>query len=163
MGFGKVAKTSAKRKEIQYLFHHKIAVMVESHCIPHSWILNIDQILLKHISVGIFTLVNKGVKSVTMERDNSKRCITATFGIILNNNFQLIQLICAQKTEQSFPCHKSSDEFSLSVIQTHYSNSTESIELIDEIIAPELENKWQKFSLPPVFKGLHNMGSLLFK
>ena len=97
MGFIKRAKISAQvsipggaRKDIEYLFHHNIATMVERHCIPHSVILNIDQTPLKYVSVGNFTLDKKEAKSVSVEGSNNKRCIIATFGISLNNNFLLL-------------------------------------------------------------------------
>ena len=151
MGFVKRAKTSAKvpipdgaRKEIEYLFHHEIATMVERHNIPHSMILNIDQTPLKYVSVGNFTLAEKGEKCVTLEGSNDKRCMTATFGISFSNNFLPIQLIYGGKTEQSIPRFKFPEEFSLSADQTHYSHSTESIKLIDEMIAPSTKfpNEW---------------------
>ena len=105
-------------------------------------ILNIDQTPLKYVSIGSFTLTKKGAKSLTMEGSNDKRCITATCGLNLNNNFLLIQLIYAGKTNQSLPCYK------LIVNPTHYSNSTELVKLTDEIVAPYLENKWKKLHLP---------------
>ena len=89
---------------------------------------------------------------------SDKRCITATFGISLNNNFLPIQLIYAGKTEQSFPRSKLLDEFSLSVSPTHYSNSLEPIKLIHEIMARHIENERQNLNLPPTHKALLIMG-----
>lgn len=121
--------------------------------ILHSIILNIDQTTLKYVFVGNFTLARKVAKPVTVEENNNKRCITATFGIRLNINFLPIQLIYAGKraelTHYKFP-----DEFGLSVNPTHYSNSTESIKLGNEIVALYLESERQNLNLPPTFKGL---------
>lgn len=61
--------------------------MVERHRMPHLMILNIDQTLLKYVCIANFTVAEKGETSVTVEGSNDKRCITAIFGIGLNNNF----------------------------------------------------------------------------
>ena len=37
---------------------------------------------------------------------------------------------------------------------THYSNSTESIKLTNEVTAPYLQNEHQNLNLPPTHKGL---------
>ena len=95
-----------------------------------------------------------GAKSVVIERNNDKRCITGTFGISFSSNFLPIQLIYGGKTEQSLPRFKFPAEFSLSANPMHYSNTTESIKLIDEIIAPYLEIEIEKHNLPPTQKGL---------
>ena len=129
------------------MFCYEIAAIL------HSIILNIDRALLKYVFVRNFTLARKVAKPVTVEENDDKRCITATFGILLNINFLPIQLIYAGKraelTRYKFP-----DEFGLSVNPTHYSNSTESIKLIDEIVALYLESERQNLNLPPAFKGL---------
>ena len=99
MGFVRPMKTSAKvtipdsaRKELEYLFHYEIATMIETHNIPHSMITNIDQIPLRYLTVGNFTLTEKGGKSVVIEGNNNKRCITGMFGISFLT-YSIIKLI----------------------------------------------------------------------
>ena len=73
------------------MFCYEIAAIL------HSIILNIDRALLKYVFVRNFTLARKVAKPVTVEENDDKRCITATFGILLNINFLPIQLIYAGK------------------------------------------------------------------
>lgn len=65
-----------------------------------------------------------------------------------------IQLIYGGKTEQSLPRFKFPDGFSLSANPTHYSNTTESIKIIEEIISPYLKEERATLKLPPDQKGL---------
>ena len=118
MSFVRCMKTSSKvtipegpRKKLDYLLHHEIVTMIEKHKIPHSMVINIDQTPLKYVSVGNFTLAQKGSSSVTAEGVNDKRCITGTFGISFKGNFLPIQLIYAGKTAQSLPHFKFPSEF----------------------------------------------------
>lgn len=161
MGFVRRMKTSSKvnipdgaRKEMEFLFHHEIVTLIEKHNIPHSMIINIDQTPLKYVPTGNFTLAKRGSASVVMEAASDKRSITGTFGITFTNKFLPIQLIYGGKTEQSLPRFKFPDGFSLSANPTHYSNTTESIKIIEEIISPYLKEERATLKLPPDQKGL---------
>ena len=161
MGFVRRMKTSSKvsipdgaRKEIEFLFHHEIVSLIEEHDIPCSMIINIDQTPLKYVPTGNFTLAAKGSTTVTTEGESDKRCITGTFGITFTNKFLPIQLIYGGKTEQSLPRFNFPEGFSTSVNPTHYSNATESIKLIEEIIVPYLKEERKKLGLEISHKGL---------
>ena len=162
MGFVRRRKTSSKatipdgaRKELEYLLHHEIVMMIEKHKIPYSMvIINIDQTPLKYVSVGNFTLAQKDSSSFTIEGVNDKRYITGTSGSVSRAIFFPIQLIYAGKTAQSLPRFKFPSEFSLSVNATHYSNSDESIKFIEEIIAPCMKKERERQHLSPTEKGL---------
>ena len=52
----------------------------------------------------------------------------------MNDHFLPMQLIYGEKTKQSFPRFKFPDGFSLSCNPKHFSNTMESIKLINEII-----------------------------
>ena len=161
MGFVRRMKTSFKvsipdgaRKEIEFLFHHEIVSLIEEHDIPCSMIINIDQTPLKYVPTGNFTLAAKASTTATMEGGSYKRCITGTFGITFTNKFLPIQLIYGGKTEQSLPQFKFPEGFSTSLNPTHYSNVTESIKLIEEIIVPYLKEERKKLGLEISHKGL---------
>ena len=57
---------------------------------PHSMVINNDQKHLKYVSVGKFTLAQKGSSSVTVEGVNDKRYIIGAFGISFTGNFQFM-------------------------------------------------------------------------
>ena len=81
-------------------------------------------------------LAEKGETSVTMEGSSDKRCKknTPIFGISLNTNFLPTQLIYFMLRRQSRTFHILNANLAL------YSNSTESIKLIDEFIAPYISD-----------------------
>ena len=83
-----------------------------------------------------FTMAKKGSNNVTIHGCNDKRTITATFVITLSGEFLPMQLIYGGKTLQSLPRYQFPQSFSLSVNPKHYSSTTESLKLLNEIIIP---------------------------
>ena len=105
MGFVRRMSTTAKvpipdkaRKEIEFVFMHKIVQKIEKHQIPHSLIINADQTPLKYVPVGRSTLAAKNSKNVPLAGAADKRAITATFGQTLDDTFLPMQLIYKGKT-----------------------------------------------------------------
>ena len=143
MGFVKRMKTTGKveipegaMKEAQLLYLHDIMSLVEEHNIPDSLVMNLDQTPLKYVPTSNHTLAKKGSKSIAIAGSYDKRCITGTYVITLKGDFLPIQLIYGGKTNQSLPRFKFPESFSLSVNPKHFSNTSESIKIIDEIIIP---------------------------
>ena len=148
MGFKKRTCTTSKpeipelaKKEAKLIFQHQIADHVERHSIPSSLIMNFDQTPLKYAPVANQTLARKGTKHVAVKGQSFKKAITATFGITFSMKFLPMQLIYGGKTERSFPKVKFPDSFSLSANEKHFSNTQESLKLIEEIITPYVEKE----------------------
>ena len=155
MGFVKRASTTSRpeipygaRKEVELIFHHDIAYKVEKFQIPQSLIINIDQTPSKFAPASSRTLAKKNSKHVRIAGSSYKKAITATFGITFPNAFLLMQLIYAGKTAASFPKVKFLDTFSLSANPKHFSNTEESLKLIEEIIIPYIESERKKLGAP---------------
>ena len=156
MGFVKRACTTSKPeipeqalKDAKLLFQHQIVDLIHRHSIPFSLIMNFDQTPLKYAPVANQTLSKKGSKHVAIKGSSFKQAITATFGITFSTKFLPMQLIYGRKTEKSLPRVQFPDSFSLSVInEKHYSNTHESIKLIDEIIVPYIEKEREMLQLP---------------
>ena len=91
------------RKEIEFVFMHKIVQKVEKHNIPHSLIINANQTPSKYVSAGRSTLAEKNVKDVPISGSADKRSITATFAETLDGSFLPFHLIYKGKTKQSLP------------------------------------------------------------
>ena len=148
MDFVKRAATTGRpeipegtRKEAVILFHHQIVELVEEHNFPPSFILNFAQTPLNYAPVASQTLASKGSKHIVISGITYIKLLTATFGITLLNHFLPIQLIYGGKTSQSLPKIKFPQSFSLSVNEKHFSNTSESIKLVDEIIIPYIETE----------------------
>ena len=86
-------------------------------------------------------MTKKGVKSVAIAGSADKRSITGTFVITLNGDFLSLQLIYGGKTKQSLPRYKFPHSFSLSVNPNHFSNTEESIKIINEIVIPYVKRE----------------------
>ena len=70
-----------------------------------------------------------------------RKLLTVTFGITFSNSFLPIQLLYRGKTAQSIPRTKYPESFSLSANVKHFSNTTENIKLIHEIILSYVERE----------------------
>ena len=76
-----------------------------------------------------------------------QQAITATFAIKYTDEFLPVQLICGRKTKRSIPIYKPLKNFSLSANPNHFSNTYESLKLIDEIIVPHIQSERTKLQL----------------
>ena len=143
MGFKKRTCTTPKpeipelaKKEAKLIFQHQIAEVMERHSIPLPLVMNFDQTPLKYAPVANQTLSRKESKHVEIKGQSFKQAITATFGITFSDKFLSMQLIYGGKTKQSLPKVNFPDSFSLSVNEKHFSNTNESLKLIEDIITP---------------------------
>ena len=138
----------AVQKEAELIFQHKIAKIVESNNIPDAMILNLDQTPSKFVPSASTTLAARGEKSIPVAGSSDKRAITATFTISHDGNFLPMQLIYQGTTVQSLPQFEFPQSFSLSMNPKHFSNTAESLKIIDEIIVPYLTSKRNELRLP---------------
>ena len=132
----KVEIPEGVRKEAELMYLHNIVAIVEENKIPQNLIMNLDQTPLKYVPVSHHTMAKKGVKSVSIAGSSDKRCITGTFVITLEGDFLPLQLIYDGKIKQSLPRYKLPESFSLSINPKHFSNTEESIKIIEEIVLP---------------------------
>ena len=145
---GKIEIPDGSKKEAQLLYLHNIVSLVDDHNVPDSLILNLDQTKLKYIPSANHTLAKKGSKSIGIAGSNDKRCITGTFTVSLKGGFLPMQLIYGWKTNQSLPRFKFPESFSLSENPKHYSNTLESIKVIDEVKTPYVNAQREILSNP---------------
>ena len=110
-------------------------------------VLNIDQTPLKYVPCGKTPVAEKSSSTVPINGVSDKRMITATFTISLDGKFLPIQLIYAGKTERSIPKIKFTKSFLLSTNPTHFSNETESLKLMKEIVIPYFQTERKKLGL----------------
>ena len=134
-------------KEAKLLFQHQIVSIVEDDEIPESLIMNFDQTSLKYAPVSNSTLAKKGSKHIPITVGAFKESITATFGITYSGNFLPMQLVYKGKTQRGFPRGNFPSSFSLSANSKHFSNTQESLKLLDEIIIPYVEKKREVLNL----------------
>ena len=86
----------------------------------------------------------KRTENVRISGIDDKRSINTTFSITMENKFLLMQLLYKRKTSQSLPKIQVPNGFSLSATLKHYSNETESLKFLKEIIMPyvKTEQEW---------------------
>ena len=144
---GKVPISEDLRKELELSYLYGIVSKIEKNNIPHSLVLNLDQTPTKYVPTSNKTMAPKGSKTVPIKGSTDKRSITATFTITLEGHFLPIQLIYAGKTKKSLPRVKFPASFSLSANPKHYSNETESVKILNDIIIPYVKNQREKLGL----------------
>jgi len=145
---GKVEIPEGAKKEAELLFLHSIVKTVEKYQIPHSLIINLDQTPLKYIPAMNHTMAKQNSKNVAIAGSSDKRSITGTFTVTLDGRFLPMQLIYGGKTKQSLPRFEFPKDFSLSCNPKHFSNTEESVKLINEIILPYVENQRKEMEKP---------------
>ena len=135
------------KKEAGLILHHQIVDLIEKYQIPPSMVINIDQTPLKYAQVTNQTLVTKGSKHVAITGRSYRQAIPVTFGVTYENGFLPMQLIYGGKTVQSIPRFKFPESFSLSRNPKHYSNTEESLKLLDEVIIPYVVSERERLLL----------------
>ena len=139
---GKVAITEGAKNEAQLVYLH--VMIAEEHKVPSYLIFNLDQTLMKCITVGRQNVAKKGSKLVSISGSSDKRSIRGTFIITLSGKFFPMQLIYGGNTRQSLPRFKFPESFSLSANPKHFSNKAESLKVIEEIIFPYVKQQCQE-------------------
>ena len=104
--------------------------------------------LWKYIPSARQTLAKKGVKSVSIAGSTDKRSITGTFLITLEGHFLPMQPIYGGKTEKNLPRFNFPESFSLGANPKHFSNTAESIKVIEEVVIPYIEKQRQELEKP---------------
>ena len=145
---GKVKIPDSLREEVEISYLHAIVRTIEENNIPTSLVMNLDQTPTKFIPGTNKTMALKGSKTVPISGLTDKRMITATFTITLDGLFLPPQLIYGGKTTKSLPRVKFPSSFSLSVNEKHYSNETESIKVLEEIVIPYVIKERRSLLLP---------------
>ena len=134
------------KREAKLIFQHQIADLVEKHDIPHSMIMNFDQTRCKFAPVQNRTLDKKGSSHIAIVGSAYKQAIIATFGITFANSFLPMQLSTEEKP-RSIPHFRFPKGFSLSANPKHFSNTQETLKLMDEIMIPYVESECKRLQL----------------
>ena len=97
----------------------------------------------------------RGEKSVPVKGLSDKRNITLTFVVTLSGEFLPMQIIDQGKTDRSQPRgFKFPDGFSVTQNPKHWSNETETLNLVKEVIDPYIKATRKKLGLPDNQKAL---------
>ena len=89
-------------------------------------------------------MAEKRSKNVPIKGSTDKRMVTDIFTITLDRHFLPMQLIYAGKTKKSLPRVQFPSSFSLSFNQKHYNNEKESIQVLNDIVIPNVAKKIEK-------------------
>ena len=89
----------------------------------------------------------KGTKNVPISGVDDKRSITASSSTIMEKKFLPMQSIYKGKRSQSVPKVQFPNGFSLSAKLKHYSNQTESLKFLKEIILPYVKTTRERLEL----------------
>ena len=89
----------------------------------------------------------KWTRNAPISEIDDKRSITATYSITMENKFLPMQLIYKGKTSQSLPKIHFPNGFSLSANLKHYSNETESLKFLKDIILSYVKTERERLGL----------------
>ena len=104
------------KKEAKLTFLHEIVNNEEKFQILSLSVLNLDQTILKYVSMGKIVMTEKGSNSVPISSLSDKKQMTETFTTTVNRKFFPMQLIYGGKTNQSLPKFEFPLDFSCRLI-----------------------------------------------
>ena len=94
------------------------------------------------------TMAKKNSSSVSIISSSDKRSITGTFIVTLDGQFLPMQLIYGGKTVKSLPNFEFLESFSLSANPKHFSNTKESIKVVEDIVVPYVDRQRKQLKKP---------------
>ena len=164
-----VTKSIYDAVKTKYL-HDIVSVCLE-YQIPDELIINIDQTPSRYVSTDRVTMAQKGTKHVSRKGSNDKRAITVTYAETLAGDILPFQLIYKGKTVRSLPKVEFPKGFLLEMNDSHWSNETETLKLLDKVVSPYLKKKKVELKLPESQKsciiwdafGAHRTDSVISK
>ena len=118
-------------------------------------ILNADQTPSSYVSVGKMTMAKRGEKSVPIKGLTDKRNITLTFAVTFTGDFLPMQIIYGDNTDRSQPRDVVFPKgFHVTQNEKHWSNETETVNFIEQVINPYVIDKGKELRLPADQKAL---------
>ena len=129
-------------------FQRNISALVSEHNISPFLIINIDQTPLSYVNTEKYTFSFKGAKNIPRKGVDDKRQITATFAVSCIEEFFPIQLISAEKVEQSLPKYSFPLSFSVTFTENHWSKTEKFVEFFKQINFSYLEDTKRIKSYP---------------
>ena len=136
----------------QYLFETIDKAL--TYDIPDELIINVDQTPSKFVATDNVTMTAEGEKHISRAGATDKRAITVTLAETLDGEVLPFQLIYTRKTKRSLPSVKFPKGFCLAYNPNHWSNETETLRLIDEVLVPYITKIKEAKLLPPTQKSL---------
>ena len=132
--------------ELRSQFLNEITNKVLKHNIPDELIINVDQTPSKFVAMDNGTMAAKGKKHVYRAGATEKRAITVTHSESVDGHILPFQCIYTGKMQRSLPNVTFPDGFCLAYNQKHWSNETETIPLIEDVLVSYIEKvKEEKF------------------
>ena len=129
-------------------FLHEITDKVLQSNIPDELITSVDQTASKFVATDNITMAAKGEKHISRAGATDKRAITVILCESPDGCLLPFQLIHTGKMERSLPDFTSPDGFCLAFHQKHWSNETETIRSIEDLLVPYIEKVKKEKALP---------------
>ena len=140
--------------EVRSHFLHEITDKVLQHNIPDCLIINVGQTASKPVANNNITIAAKREKHILRAKPTDKRTITVTICESIDGYMLLFQLIYIGETERSLPDSTFPDGLCLAFNQKHWSNETETICLIEDLLVPYIKKVKVEKTLPQCQKSL---------
>ena len=129
-------------------FLHEINDKVLQPNIRDELITSVDQTASKFVATDNITMAAKGEKHISRAGATDKRTITVILCESPDGCMLPFQLIHTGKMEMSLPDFTSPDGFCLAFNQKHWSNETETIRSIEDLLVPYIEKVKEEKALP---------------
>ena len=126
--------------EVQTHYLDDIVDLLVTYNIPNEFIIKVDQTTQKYVPIENVTMVEKNSKHIGRKGANDKRGITVTLAKLVNSEVPPMQHIYKGKTNRSLPAVEFPESFVLTYYKKHWSNEEETLNLIQNIICPQIKD-----------------------
>ena len=140
--------------EVRSEFLHEITNKVLQHNIPDELIINVDQTVSKFVATDNITMAANGEKHILCAAATDKRAINVTLCKSLDSCMLPFQITYTGKTERPLPDFTFPGRFCLAFNLKHWSNETETICLIKDLLVPYIGKVKEEKALPQSQKSL---------
>ena len=148
----KVAVADFDAIKQQFLLDVKSVVLMDE--IPHSLVINWDQIGVHYVPVSDWTMEKCGSKRIEITGINDKRQLTGVFACTLTGDFLPPQLVYQGKTDCCLPSVEFPEDWSITCSPNHWSNEQTMRVYILKIIVPYIVKKREELKLAPTHPAL---------
>ena len=141
--------SSGAYEETKLRYHFALQKVVDEYDIPEELIITLDQTPTKFFNLSNSTMSKRGESRTAVAHCGDKRTITATLAVTLSGDILPYQLIYKGTTKRCLP---SADllpaGFLLSYNKTHWSNTEETLNILNNVIKPYVDQKKKSLGKP---------------
>ena len=142
----KVSVEEFEKQKAQFNFDISVIMVMES--VPDELVINWDHTGVHYVPTSDWTMAAEGSDRVEIVGLGDKRQITAVLACTLSGDFLPPQIIYAGRTPRCLPAVSYPKSWHITYTENHWANEKTTIDHINNILLPYIDETRRKLSLP---------------